>query len=102
MDIFEFWSSIDPTARIHPADADVFRRVPRHGFDLDALPGCFMGPLRTAPVVLLFLSPGLDIDDRPTPALVDRNNRVRSGIAPLVDVRAHLSVVDPADEVPRP
>jgi hypothetical protein len=84
MDIFEFWSLIDPAARIHPADEAVLRRVPNHGFDLDALPGCFMGPLRTAPVVLLFLSPGLDIDDRPTPALIAWNRSVRSGTAPLV------------------
>jgi hypothetical protein len=84
MDIFEFWSEIDPAARIHPTDEAVLKRVPSHRFDLDSLPGCFMGPLRTAPVVLLFLSPGLDIDDRPTPALIEWNSRVRTGTAPLV------------------
>jgi len=30
----------------------------RHGFQLQCLPACFSGPLLTAPVVLLFLSPG--------------------------------------------
>jgi hypothetical protein len=84
MDIFEFWSSVDPMAYVHPADAAVFNRVPNHGFDLSVLPGCFMGPLRTAPVVLLFLSPGLDEGDRPTPALIEWNSRTRSGTEPLV------------------
>ena len=84
MDIFEFWSAVDPKARIHPADEAVFKRVPNHGFDLDALPGCFMGPLRTAPVVLLFLSPGLDEGDKPTPELIEWNSRTRRGAEPLV------------------
>src|SRR5258705_8680792 len=30
----------------------------RHGFKLNCLPGCFAGPLKTASVVLLYLSPG--------------------------------------------
>ncbi len=84
MDIFEFWSSVHPKARMHPADEAVFKRVPKHGFNLDALPGCFMGPLRTAPVVLLFLSPGLDEGDTPTPALIEWNRRTRLGTEPLV------------------
>lgn len=85
MDIFDFWSSVEPTALIHPADEAVFRGVPKHGFDLEALPGCFMGPLKTAPVVLLFLSPGLDEGDKPlTPALVQWNSRTRLGAEPLV------------------
>jgi hypothetical protein len=42
---------------VHPADNAVLSRV-NHGFDLKCLPGCFWGPLRTAPVVLLYLSPG--------------------------------------------
>lgn len=58
-DLFEFWSRIGPSERIHPADRDVFERV-NHNFSLDCLPGCFFGPLKTAPVVLLYLSPGFD------------------------------------------
>jgi hypothetical protein len=61
-DIFEFWSKIPRGAKIHPADEKVFSRLDpeKHGFQLDCLPGCFDGPLRTAPLVLLYLSPGLD------------------------------------------
>ena len=59
-DIFEFWSRIKRGERIHPADKEVFDRMnpERHGFKLDCLPGCFAGPLKTASVVLLYLSPG--------------------------------------------
>jgi hypothetical protein len=35
-------------------------------------------------VVLLFLSPGLDEGDKPTPALIEWNSRTRSGAEPLV------------------
>ena len=56
-DIFDFWAGCAPDAHVHPADAAVLGRVP-HGFDLGCLPIPFTGPLRTAPVVLLFLSPG--------------------------------------------
>jgi hypothetical protein len=59
-DIFEFWSRIKRGERIHPDDKEVFDRMnpERHGFKLDCLPGCFGGPLKTASVVLLYLSPG--------------------------------------------
>ena len=60
VDIFRFWSQIKPHQKIHPADRDVFRRVGQrgHGLKLNCLPGNFMGPLKTASIVLLFLSPG--------------------------------------------
>lgn len=57
-DIFQFWSGIRLKDGAHPADHEVLSRV-EHNFDLRCLPGCFMGPLRTAPVVLLYLSPGV-------------------------------------------
>lgn len=62
MDIFEFWSSIGWGEHIHPADRPIFQRMDprRHGFQLDCLPGGFAGRLRSAPVVLLYLSPGFD------------------------------------------
>ena len=56
-DIFEFWSRIPDEACVHPADQAVLNRVP-HRFQTDCPPISFFGPLRTAPVVLLFLSPG--------------------------------------------
>ena len=61
-DIFEFWSGIRLRGGAHPADYEVLRRV-RHNFDLRCLPACFFGPLKTAPVVLLYLSPGLSDQD---------------------------------------
>ena len=58
-DIFDFWAEMPSGARIHPRDAAVLQRA-EHRFEKDGLPCPFMGPLRTAPVVLLFLSPGFD------------------------------------------
>jgi hypothetical protein len=59
-DIFEFWSRIKRGDHVHPDDHEVFGRMnpEKHGFELDCLPGCFAGPLETASVVLLYLSPG--------------------------------------------
>jgi hypothetical protein len=56
-DIFEFWSGIADSAKVHPEDEAVFNRVSHH-FEKDCLPIAFFGPLRDARVVLLFLSPG--------------------------------------------
>jgi len=63
-DIFKFWSGLAPGTRIHPADEKTFKRMnaERHGFDLKCLAGSFAGKLRTAPVVLLYLSPGHSAD----------------------------------------
>lgn len=61
-DIFEFWSQIGRGEKIHPADKHVFKRIDerRHGFQTDCLPACYEGRLRSAPLVLLYLSPGFD------------------------------------------
>ncbi len=61
-DIFEFWSQIRRGERVHPADKEVFARInpQKHGFQLNCLPGCFAGRLRSAKIVLLYLSPGFD------------------------------------------
>ena len=56
-DIFEFWSRIADDADVHPDDLKVFKRV-RNRFENKCLPITFFGPLKHAPVVLLFLSPG--------------------------------------------
>ncbi|MGA7675164.1 MAG: hypothetical protein WCA78_08975 [Rhizomicrobium sp.] len=88
IDIFDFWSQIGRAEKIHPADRAVFDRV-QHGFDHTSLPGCFMGPLRTAPVVLLFLSPGKSDGDTVTEALLDWHVRTRLGNAPLVSREEH-------------
>lgn len=72
-DIFEFWSRIDRGEHVHPADAEVLKRMEpeRHGFELGCLPAAFAGRLRTAPVVLLFLSPGFDKEE-PEQAKLDQ------------------------------
>jgi hypothetical protein len=64
-DIFDFWFQIERGAKVHPADVQTFGRMDaaRHGFQLDCLPGCFAGRLRTAPIVLLYLSPGFSEAD---------------------------------------
>jgi len=64
VDIFEFWSQIGPADKYHPKDREVLSRMKdAHLFDLRCLPHCFVGPLKTAPVVLLYLSPGFDEED---------------------------------------
>jgi hypothetical protein len=75
-DIFDFWSQIGPADHIHPADRDSFAQYPTHGFDHRGLPGCFMGPLRTASVVLLYLSPGAD-DGADADSQVNRQRQMR-------------------------
>ncbi|UGY27326.1 hypothetical protein HU675_0011505 [Bradyrhizobium septentrionale] len=59
-DIFQFWSVMQAGQTIHPADEVVFKRIDpkRHGFQLNCLPACFAGALKSADVVLLYLSPG--------------------------------------------
>ncbi len=92
-DIFRFWSGIRLRSGAHPADFDVLSRV-RHNFDLNCLPGCFSGPLRTAPVVVLYLSPGLseqDYTDAKTRAGRERWRRKLSGRAPLPGPEDHYS-----------
>lgn len=87
VDIFDFWSQVKPTDKIHPSDRDVLSRV-RNGFDLKCLPACFMGPLRNAPVVLLYLSPGFSKEDYTEAKSKQGRNRYvrqRSGRALLPD-----------------
>jgi hypothetical protein len=92
-DIFHFWWEIGrPRAGVHPADRAVFSRVD-HGFDLKCIPICFYGPLLTAPVVLLYLSPGWRSDD---PIIAknrkyrDFHARTRKGCAPLPESDVYL------------
>ena len=85
MDIFQFWSEVGESDKVHPKDRYVLDRV-RYNFDLKCLPGCFMGPLRTAPVVLLYLSPGWhesDIVEATSPEGCDRHYQRRKGCQSL-------------------
>ncbi|HZG29206.1 MAG TPA: hypothetical protein VE079_12165 [Ensifer sp.] len=64
-DLFNYWKDVQPHERFHPEDKPVLDRI-SHGFDLNCLPANFDGPLKTAPVVLLYLSPGWnqrDVDE---------------------------------------
>jgi hypothetical protein len=90
-DIFEFWSLIGRGAHIHPADIKAFNRMDaeRHGFQLDCLPGCFGGRLKTAPIVLLYLSPGYNqatLDDAKIEESQDHRFRSYMGDEPFRDV----------------
>jgi hypothetical protein len=89
-DIFEFWSRIGKSDRVHPDDKPVFNRLKSsHGFDLRCLPSNIAGPLRTARVVLLYLSPGFsefDVEHAKTKAGQEHFVRQRTGTAPLSDV----------------
>jgi hypothetical protein len=91
-DIFGFWEEAAAGDTTHPRDRYVLDRV-THGFDLRCLPGPFSGPLRTAPVVLLYLAPGLtqeDIDEAGTPGGQARYARRRSGYQPLEGPEDHM------------
>lgn len=56
--------AIGKAETIHPLDRPVFSRLnDSHGFDLRCLPANFGGKLRTAPIVLLYLSPGFSETD---------------------------------------
>jgi hypothetical protein len=56
-DFLWFWAKALPSLQIHPDDAEALKSN-RHTLALDTLVGPFMGPVRTAPVVLLTLNPG--------------------------------------------
>ncbi len=96
-DIFSFWAGVPGDAREHPDDRPVFDRAANdddrgHGFDLQCLPAPFNGPLRTARVVLLYLSPGwreFDVEEAGTNAGQDRYFRRRQGYQPLDSEAEH-------------
>jgi hypothetical protein len=103
IDIFDFWAGLPGTATEHPADKDVLARV-RHHFDLSCLVGAYRGPLRTAPVVMLFLSPGLVESDRAHAKTVEGQNyyvRMRSGNCPLPTEDEHEAAWQWADRILR-
>lgn len=63
VDIFEFWKEVGPSEKVHPADREILFNAPNK-FDLDCLPTPFYGPLRTAPIVLLYTNPGHSDKDK--------------------------------------
>jgi hypothetical protein len=63
VDLFEFWREVPGTAHVHPLDEAIIKRM-NHGFNTECLLTPYMGCLKKAPVVLLFLSAGLDGRDK--------------------------------------
>lgn len=64
-DIFKFWAPIDD--KIHPQDRAHIERlgatIKKTELNLRCLPVPYMGKLKTAPVVLLWLNPGFSPED---------------------------------------
>lgn len=92
-DIFDFWSRIPDDATRHPDDVQVLERA-QNRFELRCLPIAFSGPLRTAPVVLLFLSPGFaetDIKHAQSEQGGDWYKGQRNGEGPLPTCETHES-----------
>ncbi|WP_092177862.1 hypothetical protein [Bosea sp. OK403] len=86
-DIADFWSECSAADRVHPRDRTAWDRL-RLGFSPNALPAGFVGPILSAPVVLLFLSPGLHQSDEAAsdnPVEQARYVRIRAGREPLPD-----------------
>lgn len=93
-DIFSYWEEIASDQHVHPRDERVFARRPDHGFELGCLPSAYMGPLKNAPVVLLYLSPGLspfDLEDAQSQAGQLRYQNQRTGTALLPSRGEHES-----------
>jgi hypothetical protein len=56
--LLQFWSKAIPNLQVHPDDGSALN-ANNHSLALDTLIGPWMGPIRTAPVVLLTLNGGL-------------------------------------------
>ena len=91
--IIDFWSGLDRRETVHPSDKPVIERVGTRDLILDRyLPQPFMGPLKTARIVLLYLSPGIsdtDANELTSEAEIARCERQRSGIEPMPGVGEH-------------
>jgi hypothetical protein len=61
--LFKFWEGVFPSTKVHPEDKAVFEAHGKHRLNLECLPNPFYGPLRNAPIVLLYLNPGLSQQD---------------------------------------
>jgi hypothetical protein len=88
-DLVQFWSKAIPSLQVHPEDAATLN-ANRHALALDALVGPWMGPIRTAPVVLLTLNGGLagtgeEARAARMPAARESAVNTLSGDAPLPD-----------------
>ena len=93
-DIFEFWDGYQLGERIHRSDKPVFDDLrTRHGLDLNCLPVPFYGPLKTAPIVFLYLNPGLsklDLEQAKSNDGQKRRYESLKGLTPLSELRVNL------------
>jgi hypothetical protein len=93
-DLFDFWSVVSGAMKCHPRDEEILLRA-RHSFNLECLPASYIGKLKTAPVVLLYLSPGFrefDLEEAVTEAGQRRYEKQRTGLDPLPDRGDHEPV----------
>ena len=84
-EFLRFWQKAIPSLQIHPDDAAALESN-RHTLAVDTLVGPFMGPVRTAPVVLLTLNGGLsgvEQDEAKIPAVREQMARNLRGDQPL-------------------
>lgn len=87
-DIFKFWESVESDDVVHPADTEVLSRLK----ETFSFPTPYVGPLRTAKVVFLYLSPGLSEDDlveAGSAEFRERAKRAREGREPMPSQEEH-------------
>lgn len=98
-DLFGFWRNLPLGTKVHPEDQPVFSRIgqgegPGHGFQLNCLASPYSGPLKTAPVVFLYLSAGWeqqDSDEADTEVARARQWAQWQGDAPIPASAEHRS-----------
>ena len=69
--LFKFWEGVPAHVKVHPDDEPVFAAHGKRALDLDCLPTPYYGPIKTAPIVLLYLNPGLSEKDKEEAASED-------------------------------
>jgi hypothetical protein len=93
--LFKFWEGVSPDTKVHPKDAAVFEENGNHNLELECLPNPYYGPLRTAPIVLLYLNPGFSEEKDLAEAQTEDGRqfywRQRQGNEPL---RSQLNLKD--------
>lgn len=93
--LIKYWSRLGPSDRIHPDDRVVWDRLaPTFS---PCLPTPYYGRIADAPVVLLFLSPGLsdrDLPEAEDPDAQRRYMRIRAGQEPLATAESWKDLWD--------
>jgi hypothetical protein len=91
-DLFDFWSGLAADAHSHPEDGPVLQHF-LNCFQRECPPSPCLGPLKTAPVVLLFLNPGFSDPFDLNHAKEERGQsyyrQQRSGVANLSTENEH-------------